>query len=355
MEAEICSDAPAARSGGPAPSRPGLVPLALSGAGLLVLLLAGCGGPFPQSTLDPASDFATRIDDLFRSIFWWAVLVFVVVEGLLVFVLVRFRMKDPEERPEPVHGNVLLEIGWTLAPAIILVFIAVPTIETIWSVDRPPEDPDALRVEVIGHQWWWEFRYPELGIQTANELHVPVGRTVDLRLRSDDVIHSFWVPRLGGKRDLVPGHETGLWFTVDSAGTYLGQCAEYCGTSHALMKMLVVAQEPEEFRRWVERQGRPVEPPRTDLARSGRDKFLNSACISCHRVEGTRAQGEIGPDLTHFGSRRTIAAGILENNRENLRLWLEKTDSIKPGNLMQFPEMDEQTIREIAAYLESLE
>ena len=180
-----------------------------------LLVVQGCGGgEYPQSALNPTSDFADRLDVLFRQIFWWAVGVFVVVEGILFYTIFRFRERPGDKRPKPVHGHTLLELGWTLAPALILVAIAIPTIRTIFIVDNPPPEEADVTIEVIGRQWWWEFRYPDLGIVTANEAHVPVGQTVHLRLRSADVVHSFWVPKLGGKRDLVPGRETALGLVV---------------------------------------------------------------------------------------------------------------------------------------------
>jgi len=235
------------------PTRNALSILAIA---LATLVFAGCGGPFPQSALRPSSDFATSLDDLFRGIFFWAVIVFVLVEGALLVAVFRFRDREGKREARHVHGNTVLEISWTIAPAIILVLIAVPTIRTIWEVDRPTTDPDALLVEAVGRQWWWEFRYPELGIVTANELHVPVGRTIDLRLTSADVIHSFWFPRAGGKRDVIPGHENHLWFKMDSVGVFPGQCAEFCGLSHALMKMEMVSESPAEFEAWVSAQQR---------------------------------------------------------------------------------------------------
>jgi cytochrome c oxidase subunit II len=348
-----------------------------------VALLSGCGGPFPQSALHPASDFATRLDDLFRGIFFWAVIVFVLVEGALLVAVFRFRDREGKRRPEAVHGNTILEISWTLAPAIVLVLIAVPTFRTIWDVDRPTRDPEALLVEVIGHQWWWEFRYPEYGIVTANEMHVPVGRTVDVRLTSADVIHSFWFPRAGGKRDVLPGHENHLWFAMDSTGVFPGQCAEFCGLSHALMKMELVASTPEAFAEWVEVQQRPAIgtaalPAAIDgtvgegsgaqatapvdtlpaglrkILDEGQQAFLRSGCIACHRIAGTPAAGVLGPDLTHVGGRRTIAAGILENTPENMAAWLRDPPKIKPGSLMPDMNLDEDTIRTLVAYLESL-
>lgn len=316
--------------------------------------LQACGVEYPQSALHPTSDFATRLDDLFRGIFWWAVAVFVVVEGVLLYTIFRFRERQGDERPKPVHGHTLLEIGWTLAPALILVAIAIPTIQTIFVVDNPPEE-ETLIIEVVGKQWWWEFRYPEEGIVTANEAHIPVGRTVDFRLRTDDVIHSFWVPRLGGKRDMIPGRENQIWFTADSAGVYHGQCAEYCGIAHALMAFRVIAQEPAEFEAWVERMRRPAAEPEAGLAREGMEYFSRSACIACHRVEGTIAAGTVGPDLTHMGSRRTLAAGILENTPENMARWIKNPQEVKPGNFMPALDLTDEDVARLVAYLQWLE
>ncbi len=346
-------------------------------------LLSGCGGPFPQSALRPASDFATSLDDLFRGIFFWAVIVFVLVEGALLVAVFRFRDREGKRDVKHVHGNTILEISWTLAPALILVLIAVPTIRTIWEVDRPTTDPDALLIEAVGRQWWWEFRYPEFGIVTANEIHVPVGRTVDIRLTSADVIHSFWFPRAGGKRDVIPGHENQLWFKMDSVGVFPGQCAEFCGMSHALMKMEMVSESAEDFEAWVALQQQPAlgtgdtappaEPqevgagdempePHEDpldaglraVLDAGNQAFLGSGCIACHRIEGTVAAGVLGPDLTHVGSRRKIAAGILDNTPENMASWLRDPSALKPGSLMPTLNLDEDTIRTLVAYLESL-
>ena len=358
------------------PHRSALPILAISIAAILV---SGCGGPFPQSALRPGSDFATSLDDLFRGIFFWAVIVFVLVEGALLLAVFRFRDNEGKRQAEHVHGNTILEISWTIAPAIILVLIAVPTIRTIWEVDRPTTDPDALLVEAVGRQWWWEFRYPELGIVTANELHVPVGRTIDLRLTSADVIHSFWFPRAGGKRDVIPGHENHLWFAMDSVGVFPGQCAEFCGMSHALMKMEMVSQTPDEFETWVANQQRsavgtgetavppepeadqeeaiaedPLGPELRRILTAGNQAFMQSGCIACHKIAGTPAAGVLGPDLTHVGSRRTIAAGILENTPENMADWLRNPEQVKPGVLMPNLNLDEDTIRTLVAYLESL-
>ena len=318
---------------------------------LATVAFGGCGAEYPQSALHPASDFALRLNDLFMQIFWWATGVFVLVEAALLYTLFRWREEPGRGRPKEVHGHVLMEVGWTLAPALILVAIAIPTIRTIFIVDRPPTDSDALVVEVTGRQWWWEFSYPELGIVTANEAHIPVGRVVDLRLRSADVVHSFWVPRLGGKRDLVPGRENQLWFRPDSVGVFRGQCAEYCGTAHALMGMRVIVDSADDFDAWVAANRANASAPGDAEARDGRRVFLANACVSCHEIRGTAARGQLGPDLTHFGSRLTIGAGILDNNRANLVRWIASTRHVKPGSLMPEVKLSEQQVQQLAAYL----
>src|ERR1041384_491348 len=212
------------------------VPVVLA---VVLLLLTACSGAagshFPQSTLAPRSDFSADLHDLYKNVFWWAVGVFVIVETLLLIAIARFRARAGAAAPKPIHGHTVLEIGWTLAPALILVFIAVPTMRTIFATSgKAPEG--ALRVQVIGHQWWWEYRYPELNISAYNELHVPVGTPIAIEMTSADVIHSFWVPRLGGKRDLIQGRTNRIAFKPDSVGEYWGQCAEFCGASHANMR-----------------------------------------------------------------------------------------------------------------------
>ncbi len=341
------------------PRVPGHRRILMFAALAIASVVAACGGDFPQSSLLPQSDVAREIDSLFRVIFWWAMVVFVVVEGALIVAIIRFRERPGAPRPRPVYGHTLLEIGWTLVPAIILIFIGVPTMITLWRIDRPPERAE-VRVEVVGHQWWWEFNYPDLGITTANELHVPVGKTVDLRLRSADVIHSFWFPRVAGKRDLVPGRVNQLWFTPDSVGVYPGQCAEFCGTSHALMAMRLHVESEEDFERWAEQQLREaveVEEAGDDpFVSAGRDLFFGAGgCISCHQIRGTVAAGILGPDLTHVGGRGTIAAGVLENTLDNLAYWIKDPHDVKPGNLMLDMGLDDEQARQVAAYLLSLE
>lgn len=288
--------------------------------------------------------------DVYGDVLAWTLGIFVLVEGLLLFALWRFRWREGDpEVPEQVHGHTFLEIGWTLAPAAVLFFIAIPTIRTIFATQADPPQRDVLDVEVVGHQWWWEFRYPEIGVATANELHLPRGRTARLTLTSGDVIHSFWAPRLGGKRDLNPDSENTLWFTPDSAGVFHGHCAELCGTSHANMRFRVFVDEPEIFGRWAENL---VDPAAPDSA--GFQTFLVSGCAACHAIAGTLAQGRVGPDLTGFGARTTLAAGLYPNTTEHLAGWLRNPDSMKPGALMPDLNLPEERIAQLISLLEGL-
>ena len=314
----------------------------------ILLAVAGCGGPFPQTTLAPRSDLGVTVDTLFTSIFWWAVVVFVIVEGLLLFVIIRYRHRAGGGKPSALHGHTALEIGWTLAPALILVFIAVPTMRTIFATAaRAPEG--ALRVEVVGHQWWWEFRYPDLGVLTANELHLPRGRPVQLEMTSADVIHSFWAPGLGGKRDLTPGRVTRIAFTADSLGEVAGQCAEFCGASHANMRLRVFVQSDSAFQAWVAHQREPAAVPAPPA-------FAHGACIACHTIAGVpQARGTVGPNLTHVGSRSTLAGATLPNTAEWLRRWIADAPSLKPGSLMPAMPLPDDQLAALVAYLQSLQ
>ncbi|MBI4328423.1 MAG: cytochrome c oxidase subunit II [Chloroflexi bacterium] len=339
----------------------GFLPLLLPWA---VLSLAGCTLTDPQSTFDPAGPVARIQMDLFVFLFWAAVLVFVVVEGALLFAVIRFRRKPGQGVPTQTHGNLRLEIAWTIAPSLLLLVIAVPTINAIFYLDRPPAG-DQLRVNVIGHQWWWEFEYPDIKytdaagkertLVTANELHVPVGTALDLSLTSKDVIHSFWAMKLGGKTDLIPTRTNRLWLQADEAGEFLGQCAELCGIAHGYMKFRVYAQSPTDFQSWVEEQKRA-----TSLPAQGNPAYkpLTTLCTACHAIRGTTMQGVQGPDLTHFGSRNTLAAGMYANDVNSLKKWLNDPDSLKRGNQMaaviKKGTLSEQEIDALATYLLSL-
>lgn len=332
-----------------APARRSWMALAL---GLLVLALAGCSSNAPLDTFDPEGPEARTIMDLVLPVFGVAAVVFVLVEFGVLFILWKFRQRkhdDPDELPEQVHGNTKLEITWTIVPALMLAPIAVLTLITIFDLER--RDDDALRVEVIGNQWWWEFRYDvdndgEADIVTATEMVVPAGRQVDLSITSRDVIHSFWIPRLNGKRDAVPGRWHTLSITADEPGYYWGQCTEFCGLSHAVMRMRVVALPEDEFEAWLEEQQLPAPEPTTASQARGRDLFTQM-CASCHRIRGLDVQPNAddhplvsgaAPDLTHFASRRAYAGGIfelydgpdLEVNRGQLEAWLRDAPSQKP-------------------------
>jgi cytochrome c oxidase subunit 2 len=326
----------------------------ISGIALLGLgLLAACGGPYPQSTLAPKSDFGFAIDRLFTGIFWWALGVFIVVEGLLLFSVLRFRYREGAPAPKQHHGHTALEIAWTLAPALILVFIAVPTVRTIFAT-AGSAPAGALRVEVIGHQWWWEYRYPDLGIVTANELHLPVGRAVSLDITSGDVIHSWWTPALGGKRDAIPNRHNHIVFRPDTVGMFPGQCVEYCGASHANMRLRTFVESDSAFEAWVATQRETPTPPAPgSVEEAGRQAFLRHGCIGCHTVAGV-SQGIVGPNLTHVGSRTTIAGASMMNTTDHLRQWIGDPPAMKPGSLMPNMHVGAADMPALIAYLQSL-
>lgn len=319
-----------------------------------LFLIAGCDSNGLRSTIAPVSDFGRSIHTIYVQIFWWTVGIFILVEGVLLYAILKFRVKTgSHETPEQVHGHTGLEIAWTIVPAVILVFIAVPTIRTIFVIAAEPP-ANALLVKVSAQQWFWHFEYPDLGIRTANELHVPLGRPVTIELHSKDVIHSFWIPRIGGKRDIVPGRTNRITFTADKVGYYPGQCAEFCGESHSLMRMDLMVDGPEEFERWVEGQKAPAVAPTGALAKEGATAFLAAGCIACHRIAGTPSQSTIGPDLTHVGSRKHLASGILENTAENMARWIRDPQAVKPGARMAKLEMTDQQVNAIVAYLQGL-
>lgn len=322
---------------------------------LMAALLASCTDP--QSTINPRSDYGDTVQSVYTLVFWLAAIVFAGV--LLATIIFSFAFRErPGRVAKQIHGNTRLEVVWTLIPVVIVVIIAVPTFDAIAKTSGAEAPADALQVTVTGHQWWFEFEYPELGITTANEIHVPVDRPVEFTLLSDDVIHSFWVPQLAGKVDLVPGHANTLWFTPNEARPepYLGQCAEYCGTAHANMRFRVYVDTVADFDAWAQNEAAERRAPTEDLAVRGEEVFLSQACIGCHAVGGTTANGLIGPNLTHVGNRSTIASGIIANTPENMAEWIRDSASVKTGSLMpSFPALSEEDLQAIVAYLQSLE
>ena len=287
-------------------------------------------------------------------------LIFLVVFGLLCYVLVKFRSRagDTTREPAQVYGSTQIELAWTIIPILIVVVLFLATARMIHAIQDAPKPSDAVQVTAIGHQFWWEFRYPQLGIVTANELHIPVSDPSQptptfLRLLSADTDHSFWVPQLAGKTDLIPNRVNETWLDPHETGLFLGQCAQYCGTQHAKMLLRVYVDSPEDFNAWVHRQQQPANQDEQDAM--GRQVFQRTACVNCHAIAGTNGTGRFGPDLTHLMSRHTIAAGAAENTPENLRLWIQKPDSIKPGSLMPAMKLSDTDLDALVRYLETLQ
>jgi cytochrome c oxidase subunit II len=321
------------------------------------------------SIFSPVSPSAGSIRDLALLVFAITALIFLIVEGVLLYCTWRFRRPKTHDSIEPpqVYGSKPIEVAWTVAPALIVFTLVLVTIRTLWEVEIPQPEPassdNALFITVIGKQWWWEFSYDHyngtpLGFITANELHVPASseaasRRIYLTLESADVCHSFWVPRLAGKTDLIPGVSNHLWFETEQTGLYLGQCAEYCGTQHAGMLLRVVVEPPEEFDRWVAAQQRPA-TQKAEVA-AGQTAFLAESCVNCHRVRGTSARGSYAPDLTHLMSRQTLASGLVPNDPENLRRWILNPQQIKTGCLMPAFGLQAERREAIVDYLLSLD
>jgi len=333
----------------------------------LVVLILGPGTALadaaqplsPTNIFAPASTPAKSIFGL--SLFVLAVTgtIFLVVFSLLLYSVVRFRKRNNDDGIEPpqVYGSNQVEMAWTIIPILIVVALFMATARVIAVVQKTSAPDNAIAVTAIGHQFWWEYRYPELGVVTANELHVPVSDPAHptptfINLLSADTDHSFWVPRLAGKTDLIPNHPNTMWMDPQETGVYLGQCAQYCGTQHAKMLLRVYVQSKDEFDRWIQQQRQPAT---TSIAVSeGQRIFETTACINCHTVSGTVASGRFGPDLTHLMSRDTIAAGAASNTPENLRLWIRNPNAIKPGSLMPAMELEEKDLNALTAYLETL-
>jgi cytochrome c oxidase subunit II len=354
---------------------------------------------YPQTALRPLSDYARIGDDIQTTTFYWALGVFVLVEGALLYAIFRFRGKPDDPEPRQVHGNTTIEIVWTVIPALILAAIAVPTVRGIFQTNVVPKG-DILKIEVVGHQWWWEFRYPDLKLTTANEVHIPVGQTVLFRMGTADVVHSFWPPQFAGKRDAFPNRQTRIWFRAEQAGEYPGQCAEFCGIQHGRMAFRVRAQTPEEFQAWVAHMQTlgPKPPsataPATDSIRTasaganvqaqqekqpkggaqapagkdttaaaarapvdpayaaGEKLFLTKGCVGCHSLTAVDApKGMIGPNLANVGARSFIGAGSFKNTDENLARWIQNPQAMKKGVLMPNLGVTPDEAKSLVAYL----
>jgi cytochrome c oxidase subunit 2 len=293
--------------------------------------------------------------------------IFLIVIALAAWPLIRRRPGVEQERLEQSHKpsdeterKLGRTVGFATALTILILFgLVVISVSSGKAISGPRNDAKPITIEVTGNQWWWRFRYlnddPSRIIVTANEIHIPVGRPVIIRGTSTDVIHSFWVPNLQGKRDLIPSRVTTMWIDADRPGKFRGQCAEFCGLQHAHMSLWVVAEPEADFQRWTENQLKPAVTPSDPVKQRGRDVFLENACILCHAIQGTPAAGQIGPDLTHVGSRLTIAAGALPNNKGNLGGWITDPQTIKPGNHMATVPLQPDDLQALLDYLESLQ
>jgi cytochrome c oxidase subunit 2 len=311
------------------------------------------------SIFAPASTPAFAIRDLSWFVLGICAAIFVVVGGLLTYSVIRFRRRPGEDNREPpqVYGSNQIELAWTVVPVLIVVVLFLATARYIFGIEGLQPTPNALQVTVVGHQWWWEIRYPDLGVVTANELHVPASDQGDvtptfLTLQSADVIHSFWVPQLAGKMDVIPNRTNRVWIDPRAPGLYVGQCAEFCGVQHAGMLLRVIVHPKDEFAAWVAAQkALAVDDP---AVRAGRELFQSTACINCHTVRGTPANGIFGPDLTHLMSRSTLGAGVASNTPENLRDWVNNPAALKPGALMPAMQLSRADLDQIVAYLLTL-
>ncbi len=338
--------------------------------------------PHPTSIFSPFSTPGREIDGLSHFVLAITAGIFLVVSILLVHVITRYRAR-PGENSEPpqVFGSLQIELSWTIIPILIIVVLFLSTARVLFSVQDAPKPPTALDVVVTGHQFWWEFQYPQYGVVTANELHLPLStpaapRPAFLKLMSADVIHSFWVPELNGKTDLVPNKVNEMWIDPQKPGLYLGQCAQFCGAEHAKMLLRVYVDTPEQFQKWIAGQQKTqpelntndaghadqgntnasvttVASSRSD-AKLGQADFEHQACFACHTVSGTAAFGRMGPNLTHLMSRETLAAGIIANNAQNLKAWIADPDTFKPGSLMPALHLSDRQNAEITAYLLTL-
>jgi cytochrome c oxidase subunit 2 len=318
---------------------------------LPALFLTACQS---VESLAPVTSQGRAVSDLFWLALALSAVVFLLVVGLMTYALVRFRARrDEEPDPEQIEGNRRVELVMTAIPAVVLAVLFALTVPVLGTIDAPPPNP--LRVQVIGHQWWWEYRYPDLGFVTANELHVPVGEPVELSIGAADVIHSFWVPAIGWKRDAVPGKVNLIRFVPSQAGRFEGTCTEFCGTQHAWMRVIAVAEPRDAFDAWAQGQRANAAEATGDSVARGRTVLLGQTCINCHAIRGTAAQGSVGPDLTHLASRTTLGTGVIENNPENLRRWIRDVQEVKPGVLMPaYRNMSDADLDAMAAYLGSL-
>ena len=329
---------------------------------LFGFLGSALGQSTPSSSTSIFAPLSTPADSIFhlsRLVLGITAGIFAVVFSLLVYVIVKFRSREKFDLREPaqVYGSNRVELAWTVVPCLIVIVLFLATARIVHGVQDAQRPPGTIDVTVIGHQFWWEFRYPSLGVVTANELHVPVSDPANptptfIHLLSADTDHSFWVPRLAGKTDLIPNHPNEMWIDPHQPGLYLGQCAQYCGVQHAKMLLRVYVQPREDFDSWIKEQSQPAVT--NDSVAEGRRIFESTACINCHTVSGTVANGRFGPDLTHLMSRDTLASGIVQNTPEQLQQWVKNPDMFKPGSKMPAMQLSDHDLDAVTAYLATL-
>ena len=318
-------------------------------AALGAVLLSSCSVEAP-STLDPRGPGASRIAGLFWFMFWVSAAVVFVVTALLLLALGRRRRGVGKDDPRWTGRLVLF--GGVVIPVVVLAVLWVLTLRDMAALSAPAR-PTSLTIDITGYRWWWKVMYPDQAIVTANDIHIPVGRPVRLRLTTADVNHSFWVPQLMGKTDLIAGRTTSMWIQADHPGRYRGQCAEFCGLQHANMAFYVIAEAPDEFEAWADREGELAGPSAGPAGHPGLEVFLDQACVACHTIRGTEAAGTVGPDLTDFGLRISIGAGTVPNTRHNLAAWIRNSQRMKPGNLMPPIELGREDLQALVDLLES--
>jgi cytochrome c oxidase subunit 2 len=342
--------------------------LRFTSSALLLWPLMAASSP-STSIFSRQSTPARESNDLAFFVLGITAAIFVAVSLLLVYALIKFRARSTDTaEPPQVFGSMQIELSWTIIPILIVTVLFLGTARVLFSVQDAPKPANALDVTAVGHQFWWEYRYPQYGITAANELHIPVGqgatgRVTYLKLTSADVIHSFWIPQLGGKTDMLPNRVNEMWFDPAKPGVYLGQCGQFCGTQHAKMLLRVSVDTPEQFAAWIAGQQKTVsELPASSAgdagdavdAATGQKVFQQQACVNCHTVSGTMANGRFGPDLTHLMSRSTLASGAMNNTPENLKGWITNPDDYKPGSLMPAMHLTDKQYAQITAYLETL-
>ena len=323
-------------------------------ASALALLLSGCAtfsNP-SQSTFNTHGSVAQQLNSLLIPVLWIALAVLILVAGLTLYAVIRFRARSDDEAPKQVHGNTRFELTWTILPALLLAGIAIPTVKMVFDTNTFPAT--APQITTTGHRWWWQFGYVGTSIQTANELHLPVGEKVVLQLGSVDVIHNFWVPELAGKIYAIPGRNNRLLIEANQTGTYFGQCAEYCGTSHANMRIRVIVQTQADYQTWISQQEQGPATPTIGRRHRRARPLPQLGCSGCHTITGI-SSGTVGPNLTHFKSRSVFAGGIFKNDDNELRAWLLNPPGQKPGSVMPNLNLSQDDINKLVAYLDTLQ